>query len=322
MEQGEQPGAQPDSRSVEDRVADMMGFKGEEPKAQQREPIEDQAGDDAVGTDDQAAESTESAGAEQSPEGELAEVEFDGKQYRVPAKMREALLRNDDYTQKTQQVAARGQMVEAYETQLQQQAAFMEAAAPVQQRIAQLQQELASFKSLDWSSMDTNQIMQYRNAKDMKADELAEAQQMLGQHQQQFQQRVTEVQSKMLENGVNYLRSAILGWNAERAKAVVAQATREGLDQHQISILDRMSHPLAPMMIKLLDKAARLEAIESRVGDARAKARAAPPVIKPGASNPEMSEKMRNLNMRKQIKNAPNQSAKNALIQQRIERMF
>ena len=41
----------------------------------------------------------------QDPEGEEEEVDYEGKQYRVPKELKDALLRQADYTRKTQEVA-------------------------------------------------------------------------------------------------------------------------------------------------------------------------------------------------------------------------
>lgn len=325
MVDGEQPGAQPDSRSIEDRVAAMMGHEPGIIDEERAEPQSDtHAGDDAARADDQATDDAPEGaedGAEQSP-GDLIEVEFDGQQYRVPQKMRDALLRHEDYTRKTQEVAERARMVEAYETQLQQQEAFTQATAPIQARLAEIRTQLDRFKTLDWANMDADTHLRMKHAREMLVEEMGEANNLLNGEAQRFSAHVAQIQKQMVERGVEYLKSAIPGWNAQRAQAVVQQAHKEGLDDAQVEVLNRMSHPLAPLMVKLLDKAARLDAIESKVGDAKARARQAPPMIKPGASDPAMSERMRNLNLRKQIKNAPTTKAKAALIEQRLERMF
>jgi hypothetical protein len=81
-------------------------------------------------------------------------------------------------------------------------------------------------------------------------------------------------------------------------------------------------NPLTPMLFKLLDKAERLSSIEQRSQSALTKAKAAPPVAKPGASDPQLSERMKTLNFRKQVSTAKTPAQKHALILQRLEKKF
>jgi hypothetical protein len=57
----------------------------------------------------------------EAPEGEaaeLAEVEYEGKQYKLPPELKDALLRQSDYTKKTMSVAEERKAVEAAREQL------------------------------------------------------------------------------------------------------------------------------------------------------------------------------------------------------------
>ena len=57
-------------------------------------------------TPEKEAAPEETPKTETDPEGQTAEVEYDGKKYTVPADLKDALLRQSDYTRKTQEVAS------------------------------------------------------------------------------------------------------------------------------------------------------------------------------------------------------------------------
>jgi hypothetical protein len=73
-------------------------------------PVEGTQDDD--GTDEEGLE--EETEGEQ-PEEDLEEVEWEGKQHRLPKGIKEALLRQADYTQKTQAVAEQAKALQAKE---------------------------------------------------------------------------------------------------------------------------------------------------------------------------------------------------------------
>jgi hypothetical protein len=50
------------------------------------------------------------------------EVDYEGEKYKLPKKLKDALLRQQDYTQKTQQVAEQRRAIEAQAQQVQQHA--------------------------------------------------------------------------------------------------------------------------------------------------------------------------------------------------------
>jgi hypothetical protein len=68
----------------------------------------EQPQDDTEGTQDEQAE-----GEEEEGDGDLEEYEFEGKKAKIPKEWRDALMKNADYTQKTQAVAEERKAVEA-----------------------------------------------------------------------------------------------------------------------------------------------------------------------------------------------------------------
>lgn len=64
----------------------------------------DQAGAEAEGQDIDGEEPDDQAEAEAE---DAEDIEYEGQTFRVPKVLKDAFLRNADYTQKTQEVAAR-----------------------------------------------------------------------------------------------------------------------------------------------------------------------------------------------------------------------
>ena len=74
-------------------------------------------------SDDETPEAdADGAPDEGQPEDDTEEVDWDGAKYRVPKPLKDALLRQADYTRKTQELAEQRRTVEQHFTSLTQQA--------------------------------------------------------------------------------------------------------------------------------------------------------------------------------------------------------
>jgi hypothetical protein len=316
----EQPAPAADSASIEDRVARALGFGPVD------EPVvEDDDADDQTEADEEPDDSDEQVEAQADADdgdSELEEVEYDGKSYRVPKELKPALLRNDDYTRKTQEVADRARVWDQHFAAAAAQREFEQTVAPDLEQLRTLQSQLTQFKSVDMDSLDAGTLTRLLAKRDMIRSQAEEIQSALNQKHQQHQEAMAQRRQQLTAVGVEYLRRNVPGWGPDTAKSVVEQARKAGYSQHQIEALDNMTDPMAPVVIGLLAKAAKWDALQEKTGKVTQKASKAPPVVKPGTSNPELSQKMSKLNFRRQVKAAPNQKAKNDLILANLERRF
>lgn len=100
-------------------------------KAEDSTPAENDAGeedvvvgetDEPAQPDDQAEEDEPGEGDDQetdeNPADSLAEIDLDGKKYKVAAELRDAFLRQSDYTRKTQAVAAEREQIQSVRQEL------------------------------------------------------------------------------------------------------------------------------------------------------------------------------------------------------------
>lgn len=112
---------------------------------------------DALASENEALESSETnqenESGEPNEDADLEEVEFEGEQFRLPKKLKDGLLRQADYTKKTQEVAEQRKSVEARQAEIQQ---IQERQTAFAQDIAQLgalNARLAPFAQVqDWPS--------------------------------------------------------------------------------------------------------------------------------------------------------------------------
>jgi hypothetical protein len=118
-----------DSPTLEQRAASIFGDAPKpQPKPQPQQVRQ------AVQPDEQTDQApTPEDATNESPQGEdstapsFEEVEYEGELYQVPPKLKEAIIRQSDYTKKTQEVAETRKLIEHQQSQLrvaQQQAAF------------------------------------------------------------------------------------------------------------------------------------------------------------------------------------------------------
>src|ERR1700730_7367382 len=110
---------QPETESITDRIASKFGFPGA----------------------NQIEGNTVADSEVQPTESDLAQLEWDGATYQVPVKLKDAFMRNEDYTRKTQELAEQrksvDQLREISQTK-QMDAAFADTIAPDMQQIAMI----------------------------------------------------------------------------------------------------------------------------------------------------------------------------------------
>ena len=149
-------GTSPASQSAEDRVANLL-FGAEEPEQQQAEPAEETA-----------AEQPEQQAGEQpaEPIEDSEEIDFEGEKYIVPKKLKEAFLRQSDYTQKTQEAANLRRLAEQERSVLQISAELSKRTLPIEAEIRAIDKQLEEAKGIDWSNLDTDKMVRARYAID------------------------------------------------------------------------------------------------------------------------------------------------------------
>lgn len=243
-----------------------------QPEDNQAEPDPEPEGDA-----DTEAEEADPDAAE--PAEELAEVEFEGKTYKVPQELEKALLRQSDYSRAMNEVTAKEK---TYTQRLEQIEAITEGAdkyAEALSGVRIIEAQLAQFEGIDWVTIG-----------EQNPGEAAR----LAVRQLQLQQQLTrasqdaETVGKTLQEGrtqliqqaradmFQALSKSIKGWGDEMGAKLTQYATSNGV---QLKTLQELTDP---GVVVALEKARKYDDLQASKTAIKAKGQAAPQVTKPG----------------------------------------
>lgn len=282
---------QGETQSVEDRIASRFGFPGNE----------------------QAEEPELSA-----DESKFAELEWEGAKYKVPSSMKDAFMKNDDYTRKTQELSEQRKSMDQLrevQTQRQIESAFVESISAEQNQIAVIDAYLSQANKADWSTMTTDQMLRHKVEIDnIKEQRAALAQTINGKRQQfqsEMQNRIKELRGKSRELASKKIQGFSEATEADMRKF----AGQNGFaDQEIDNVL------LDPRSYEVIYKAMMYDKVQSGVKPANDKLTK---VLKPGAASDRMpQETVNKLNFGKAMKGAKTSAQKASLIEERLMSRF
>ena len=229
------------------------------------------------------------------------EVELDGQVFLAPKKVAEALMRNKDYTEKTQAVAAQRKETEILQSEVKLRAEQYRFAQEVQPDILKaqaLESEADQYHQYLKNNVDTlssTEVTKLQMAIAEKRQERDNLIQSMRNKQNDFQQAQEQSHQELLKKGTEVLRQKIPGWGEAQQKQVRAFALEAGFTESELSgVVD-------PRQVLALWKAAQYDALKSGAKPA-VKAVQSAPSIKAKSRNPMSPEKGRELNLRKKLK--------------------
>jgi hypothetical protein len=297
-----------EARPIEERFADAMGLENDptgQPEVQEPE-----------------AEVEQEAASEVAEDGDVAEIEYDGETYQVPKSLKDAFLRQQDYTRKTQEVAEHRKAVEAEKESLIKQQQFFQFQQTVQQNnmqhLAKLQQidsTLKQFEGLDWNAVidqDPVQALklqqQYQSLQTQRQGTLQEYMSIQEQARQVSEQHQTEV----LQRGFEQVKKVIPDYSPETQKQLWQTARGLGYtDQELAGITD-------PRLVIGLHKIAMYDKIMNSKPEVNRKVAQASPSMKIKAQAPKQSQSDV---LKKVIRTSKDRQSKHNAIQKLMERM-
>lgn len=302
--------------SMEDRVLAALGM--EEPEA--AEPVQQQDAEQTA----QEPEYTEAEADEQEqPEaaGSYAEVEADdGTVHKVPAALKDAFLRHKDYSRKTEDAAVLAK-------QAQDRIHFAEAreqfVANVIEEVTQLkaiESQLKAFDGVDIGSLyasDPGTALKLRDQRDDLRRQAEGIKQSIGQKAKAADEMRQMHRSRQWEMAVEHVKRRIGPMTQEEDVGMARQVQSLGFKADELQ--ERFADP---RFLQLVYKATKWDALQDGKGQALATAQAAPPVVKPGASNHMPAEVKAKLSYRKELGKAKTSHDKANVIAKRLETMF
>ena len=189
----------------------------------------DQPEVDAESYSDDETPEGETEGAEDGqPEDDTEEVDWDGAKYRVPKPLKDALLRQADYTRKTQELADQRRTVEQHFSALNQQAELQQATLEHRVNLRTVEQQLQQFQNTDWSAYSANygaeataaamaSWQQYRDAK-------AELEGAIAKTETDFRQISERSTANAIAEAEKVLSREIEGWSPQLVTTLAGYA--------------------------------------------------------------------------------------------------
>ncbi|WP_332763941.1 hypothetical protein [Phenylobacterium sp.] len=216
--------------------------------------IEEAPADVAAGSETQTDDQDQNTEGEDGVDGkqpddqteaaavELDEFEWEGAKVQLPKEIAElikpALLRTQDYTVKTQELAETRRALEARDASLNQQAEAIEALRVDHGRVASLEERVAEFAKLPWDELREADKDTYRDLRDEYAeakDKLATAKTELSTKADGLRLERERATATALQETGKELAKSIKGWSPQVAQQIVEHATTEyGVDLQEM----------------------------------------------------------------------------------------
>lgn len=220
------------------------------------------------------------AGNEKSKVDESVEVEYEGKAYRVPVELKDAVLRHRDYTQKTQEASAKVKTAEAAERRATEMAEQSEALAGVLADHRIVASRLKNLEAVDWVNMRSQDPAQYqllaidRQNLILEQQRIAErAKSVYGELSAKKQAAFAEKRNAMFKE----VEKALPEWGDELGTKITKYAVKEGFTS------DEIQEWTDARIVKLADKARRYDELQSKKPDVLKRASEAAKPLNPGA---------------------------------------
>jgi hypothetical protein len=274
--------------SIEDKIAERLrpDLKDPEPEVEVEEEI-----------DPDPPEVIE----ELEPTVEGAEIEFEGTVYQVPEELKDAFLKNKDYTQKTQTLAEQRKEVEFQTKQIQavqSQQQFLQQVQPDINNIGYLDAQINQMTedlSTNLSTLTSEEMFK----KKIEVDGLKEQRQALAKGLEtkygEFEEAQQQSRKELLDQGAQILKQKIPDWNEDKQKAVSNYAISKGMPAEVVASL------IDPVHVEILWEASQYRALQEGVPGAKAKLKSAP-VIQPKARSPKQTDNDKKLAIRNKLK--------------------
>jgi hypothetical protein len=255
----------------------------------------------------------EPAEPQTEPESDSAEVEWDGAKYTIPSVLKDALMRNEDYTRKTQELAEQRRVLDQNRELMTRgaiESRFMESVADETRQLAVIDAYLTQVKAINWAGMSMDQMMKTKIEIDGIKEQRAEIEKSIAGKRGKFQEEMTQKLSELKRQSRELAAKSIPNYSEETEKSIRAYAASEGLTDQEIDnvLLD-------PRSAKVLWKASQYDKVKAGTVKATESARA----VRPGAaSNPMPPEVRANLDYRKAMQKAVTSRDREKLIEQKL----
>lgn len=230
------PEAEVAEGTVEDRLEALLTKSTQKAeKPEEEEAVADE-------TTEETTDEADSDAAPAEPE-DSEEVEFEGEVYAMPKKIKEALLRQKDYTQKTQEVAEQRKALEQEKEFLTQQQRLMAAGFDKAVELKEIDARLTQFKQLDWAALvdqdpaqATKLNIAYQQLQQQRVEKVGELQEA----SRNAEELADKQRQQAVQQGRERVKKAIPSFNQELAQSIAETTKGYGFTQQEI---DQLTDP-------------------------------------------------------------------------------
>lgn len=227
-----------------------------------------------------------------APQSEEVDVEFDlgdeKKTYRIPKEISDRFIQHADYTRKTQDIAELRRVTSAEREAINLERAFTQHTQPERQQMAILEAQIDQYKNVNWAAIeDTAQLIRLREQLNQLKDQRATVEGTIKAKRGEFDERIKGVTQEALSAGLKYVQQHIKGYDQKSEKALQDYALSSGFAREEVArVID-------PRIIVMLWKASQWDGLQSSKAGVLNKAQQAAPVVRPGATQRQVSSVQR-----------------------------
>jgi hypothetical protein len=202
------------------------------------ESVEGVADEASAQGDDQTPELDEDGNPIEAADDDTEEIEYEGKTFKGPKGLRDAILRQADYTRKTQEVAEQRKALEARHAETAQQAEARARTFEQRVQLAQIDSALEQYNGLDWATY----VAQYGEGAAITAQaqwrqlESAKAglQREITDKEAEFVRSSEQVTANALREAHEVLSREVQGYGNELVSKVAQEAQKWGFTGEEI----------------------------------------------------------------------------------------
>ena len=202
--------------------------------------------------------------SEEQPEAveDLQTVEFDGKEYNIPPELKEAFLKNKDYTTKTQEIAEQRKDLDADRTRFQEAIQLQTAHTEAYTQLGVIDQQLTQFNEIDWNTwatQDPNAAQQAQIQLNQLREQRQQATDRLSSLQTESQQKAHTETARVVEANRSKVEKIVPNWTADTERAVFDFGLKSGLNEQQLAGTN-----YDPVLINILNKARLFDELQQK----------------------------------------------------------
>ncbi len=180
-------------------------------------------GNTELETDLEGVNEGEGEGEGDQAEPELLDIEYEGKTYKLPPELKDALLRQSDYTRKTQEAAELRKAAESRQAEV-------DKAYQTSQEVLEARAAIMNYENVNWQQLETEDPMaamshwrQYQQLQQQRG----QVAQYLDKTQAELSEKVAQDTDKRLRETREFAEKEIKGWSPELDRKITEFATKD-----------------------------------------------------------------------------------------------